>query len=53
MAHCFPLAPPLPANASPAFNADDHGDDNEREYDRLRDLARAEAEKRNACYDKV
>lgn len=36
-----------------AFNGDDHGDDSEREYDRLRDLARAEAEKRNACYDKV
>ncbi|KAJ3493797.1 hypothetical protein NLG97_g4503 [Lecanicillium saksenae] len=35
-----------------AFNADDHGDDSEREYDRLRDLARSEAEKRNACYDK-
>ncbi|OAA71363.1 Smr domain protein [Cordyceps fumosorosea ARSEF 2679] len=35
-----------------AFNADDHGDDTEREYDRLRDLARSEAEKRNACFDK-
>ncbi|KUI59193.1 hypothetical protein VP1G_06480 [Cytospora mali] len=31
------------------------GDDNdtEREYDRLRDLARAEASKRNACFDRA
>ncbi|KAI9167458.1 Smr domain-containing protein [Paramyrothecium foliicola] len=27
-------------------------DEAEREYDRLRDLARAEAEKRNACFDR-
>lgn len=32
-----------------------HGDndDLEREYDRLRDLARAEAEKRNDCFARV
>ncbi|KAF1739078.1 Smr domain-containing protein [Beauveria bassiana] len=43
---------PLTRLGGRAFNADDHGDDTEREYDRLRDLARSEAEKRNACFDK-
>jgi len=28
-------------------------DDVEREYDRLRDAARAEAAKRNSCYERV
>lgn len=36
-----------------AFNTNDNDDGTEREYDRLRDLARDEAEKRNACFDKV
>lgn len=33
-----------------------HSGDNdqvEREYDRLRDMARAEAEKRGSCFDRV
>ncbi|KAF4123152.1 SMR protein [Geosmithia morbida] len=34
-----------------AVNADDD-DDTEREYDRLRDLARDEARKRGECYEK-
>ena len=35
-----------------AFNAGDD-DDVEREYDRLLDLARDEAEKRNRCFERV
>lgn len=35
-----------------AFNRGDD-DDVEREYDRLRDLARAEAQKRNSCFERV
>lgn len=39
---------------TPRATAHSHADDNaEREYDRLRDLARAEASKRNSCFDKV
>lgn len=37
-----------------ATTAHAHGnDDSEKEYDRLRDLARSEASKRSACFDKV
>lgn len=43
-------------NAAPHTTAYAHhrdDDDTEREYDRLRDLARAEASKRNSCFDRV
>ena len=36
----------------PAFNHS-AGEDAEEEYDRLRDLARREAEKKKGCFDRV
>lgn len=39
-------------NICAAFNHEQSGDA-EAEYDRLRDLARQEASKRNSCFDRV
>ena len=36
-----------------AHTSRDDDDDVEREYDRLRDLARDEARKRNECFERV
>ncbi|KAH6694139.1 smr domain-containing protein [Plectosphaerella plurivora] len=47
------MAIPMNRLGGRAFKrADNDDDETEREYDRLRDLARAEAEKRNSCYDR-
>ena len=43
---------PSPPALAAAFNHS-AGHDAEAEYDRLRDLARAEAQKRNECFERV
>ena len=43
---------PSPPALAAAFNHS-AGHDAEAEYDRLRDLARAEAQKRNDCFERV
>lgn len=45
------MAIPMHRTGGRAFNRGDD-DDVEREYDRLRDLARAEAQKRNSCFER-
>ncbi|TDZ18617.1 Smr domain-containing protein [Colletotrichum orbiculare MAFF 240422] len=47
------MAIPMNRLGGRAFNhADNDDDDVEREYDRLRDLAREEANKRNSCFER-
>lgn len=47
------MAIPMHRLGGRAFSrADSEDDETEREYDRLRDLARAEADKRNSCFER-